>query len=323
MARLKILIGLPGSGKSTFAAKIMETETGWIHLSSDRIAYERFIVEEPIDHRTVFEELYQQTAASLMAGSDVIYDATNLASSRRKSLLNRLRKMEAETEAVLFFTPLEVLKQRNRMRHDRERVPEAILERYIRALQFPRKDEKLDKISIVSGFTPSITSSQAQSLRQLIGSETATFEDILALYRSFEESNTLTTLPEMEAVAYRSYKLFKQVQLDVLNRQERALLSWAMLLHGIGKPPVRKPVPIEQDNFYGYEHVSMYLAYPILSALQYPEPFIFDVLLLIDEHREAPVMKRGKIRRRIGEENFQRLKYLLEKLSSLTEQNPR
>ncbi|WKA52051.1 ATP-binding protein [Planococcus liqunii] len=316
MPRLKMLIGLPGSGKSTFAAKITETETGWIHLSSDRIAHERFSVKEPIDHRTVFEELYQQTAASLTAGRDVIYDATNLASSRRKSLLNRLRKMEAETEAILFFTPVEVLKQRNRMRNDRERVPEAILERYIRALQFPRRDEKLDKISIVSGFKPSIKSSEAQSLRQLIGSENTTFEDILALYRSFEESSALITHPEMEAVAYRSYKLFKQVQLDVLNRQERALLSWAMLLHGIGKPHVRKPVPIEQDNFYGYEHVSMYMAYPILSALEYPEPFVFDVLLLIDEHREAPAMKRGKIRRRIGEENFQRLQFLMAKINT-------
>lgn len=316
MARLKMLIGLPGSGKSTFAAKIIETEPGWIHLSSDRIAHERFGVNEPIDHRTVFEELYQQTAASLTAGRDVIYDATNLASSRRKSLLNRLRKMEAETEAILFFTPVEVLKQRNRMRHDREQVPEAILERYIRALQFPRKDEKLDKISIVSGFKSSIKSSEVQSLRQLIGSETATFEDILGLYRSFEETSALITHPEMEAIADRSYKLFKQVQLDVLNRQECALLSWAMLLHGIGKPHVRKPVPIEQDNFYGYEHVSMYLAYPILSALEYPEPFIFDVLLLIDEHREAPVMKRGKIRRRIGEENFQRLQFLMAKINT-------
>ncbi|MCP2036252.1 putative kinase [Planomicrobium sp. HSC-17F08] len=323
MARMKVLIGLPGSGKSTYATKVIEIEQEWIHLSSDQIAREKFVMEEAIDHRVVFEDLYQQTAAALAAGHDVIYDATNLASARRKSLLNRLQKLDAETEAVLFLTPYEVLKQRNRMRNDQERVPEAILERYIRALQFPRKDEKFDKISIISAFKPSITSSEAQSHRQLIGSEAASFEDILGLYASFEETKALSTHLEMKAIAYHSYKLFNQVHLDVQDSQERQLLSWVMLLHEIGKSHIRKPVPIIEDNFYGYEHVSMYLAYPILSALQYPEPFISDVLLLIDEHREAPAMKRGKIRRRIGQENFQRFEYLLEQLHLSSEQNPR
>jgi len=315
MARLKMLIGLPGSGKSTYAKRMAETEPAWIHLSSDRIAYDKFGIGEAIDHRKVFEAMYQQTVAALMEGHHVIYDATNLASSRRKSFLNRIRKLEAETEAVLFLTPYEVLKQRNRLRNDRERVPEAILERYIRAFHFPRKDEKFDAIRIVSSFTPSLSAEDIQRFRHLIESEPPSFQEILGLYESFNETEAFSSQAEMKARVYRMYKLLKAVHNDIPAPEEQLLLSWTMLLLEIGKPYVRKTVPIEQDNFYGYEHVSMYLSYPILTALQYPEPFIFDVLLLIDEHREAPAMRRGKIKRRIGEENYKRLEYLMEKLN--------
>jgi predicted kinase len=314
MARFKMLIGLPGSGKSTYARKIADAEPGWIHLSSDGIAHEKFGIGKPIDHRQVFEEMYQQAVSSLKAGQDVIYDATNLASSRRKSFLNRIQKLEADTEAVLFFTPYEVLKQRNRKRNDQERVPEAILERYIRAFHFPRKDEKFGKISIVSDFLSPLAPHKIQTLRQLIQKESVSFEEMLAFYASFEATKPLSSNEEMNVIACRMYKLFQQIRSEVKDPEERLLLSWAALLHDIGKPYVRKPVPMEQDNFYGHEHVAMYLSYPILSSLQYNQAFIFDVLLLIDEYKEAAHMKRGKTKRRIGEENYKRLQFLLEKM---------
>ncbi|MGI2329479.1 AAA family ATPase [Planococcus sp. YIM B11945] len=312
MPRIKMLIGLPGSGKTTYAKQLMKTEPDWIHLSSDNIAYAEFGIGTSIDHQYVFEELYKQTSTALETGKNVIYDATNLASKKRRSFLNRIQKFEAEAEAVVFFTPYDLLKNRNQERSARERVPDCIIERYIRAFHFPRKDEKFNCITVISAkndFPPINKTINA------IYTQHVSFEEICCLYESFEETKPLLQMKELQPTVQKAYRAFIAVRNGATDLYDKELLSWAALLSVIGKPYVRKNRPSEQDNYYGYEHVSMYLSYSILRKLRYSESFIFDALLLIDEHAEGRYSKRGKIRRRIGAENHERLQVLLEALN--------
>ncbi|WKA55857.1 ATP-binding protein [Planococcus shixiaomingii] len=314
MPLLKMLIGLPGSGKSTFAQKLVTKEQGWVHLSSDLIAKSSIFPGESIDTQQVFAEMYRQTVVALRAGKDVIYDATNLTSRRRRSFLNRIKNFHAETEAVVFLTPYTILKERNQKRADSERVPEFVLERYIRSFQFPKMDEAFHKITIISNpsFPATNQAIPTSEVRQIVLKPDVSYQEILELYRSFQETKPLL---ELESVAHRSYRIFTSISKKVLDSEELELLSWVALLHAIGKSYVRKNLPIEEDNFYGYEHVAMYLSYPILSSLQFPEHFIIDALLLIDEHVEALHSKRGKLKRRLGLKNYERLEIFLEAVS--------
>lgn len=309
MPRFKMLIGLPGSGKSTFARNLVKSQD-WVHLSSDAIARSYSACGESIDYQKVFAEMYRQTAAALSSGKNVIYDATNLTAKRRKSFLNRIKPHQAEAEALVFLTPYSILKERNQKRLDSERVPEFVLERYIRSFQFPKLDEPFDKVTVISN--PSLAADRVISIneiRQTFSKPEISYQEILDFYQMFQETKPLL---DFESITKQIYQVFTETRKEISDPEEFELLSWVALLHSIGKPYVRKNLPLEDDNFYGYEHVGVYLSYPVLSSLQFSESFIFDVLLLIDEHVEARYSKRGKLKRRLGLKNYERLLVFLE-----------
>ncbi|TWT05405.1 AAA family ATPase [Planococcus sp. CPCC 101016] len=304
MAHFIMLIGLPGSGKTTYARSLLQSDKRWIHLSSDEIAQRNRLSCNSTNNQNTFEAMYQETAFHLENGNNVIYDATNLASKRRKSLLNRIEKFQPETEALVFLTPYKVLKSRNSLRQDKERVPDSVMERYIRAFQLPRKDEKFNSIRILSN--PPLAGIHPAKLKE----QAFSYEESEAFFRSFKETKPMTETAEMRAILQQTCKMIKEIKKEVPDTDEQELLSWVLLLHGIGKAYTRKNLPIEQDNFYGYEHVSMYLAYPVLLALEFPLRLIYDVLLLIDEYEIGKELKRGKVKRRIGLDNYERLEKL-------------
>lgn len=316
MPSLKMLIGLPASGKSTYSRNLVNSDSSWVHLSSDDIAYEKFPDGQSIDHQQVFQELFLKTCACLENGKNVIYDATNLASKKRKSFLNRIEKFHAHTEAVVFITPYELLQKRNNARESPQRVPPHILNRYIRALQFPRKDEKFDQISVLTDNKRKQTYHslpiQRAEIQNLIMKEKLSYKEWMGIYALFEETRPFLQLAEnhpshMSTINMQAYQAFQKAIKEIHDPYEQKVMVWTILLHGIGRAYVRKNLPIDEDNFYGYEHASMYTAYPILSSLCFSETFIFDVLLLIDEHIIGHQLKRGKIKRRIGIQNYTRL----------------
>ncbi|WP_052131602.1 ATP-binding protein [Planococcus sp. CAU13] len=304
MVKFMMLIGLPGSGKTTYARNLLGGIERWVHLSSDEIAQRHRLPDGSINHQMTFEEMYRETVFHLENGMNVIYDATNLASKRRRSVLNRIEKFEAETEAVVFLTPYEELKKRNGRRQADERVPDHIIERYIRAFQLPRKNENFDWIRFLS--RPPYAHMDLENMKKQAFSQ----DKYETFFQCSKETRPMTEIDEMRTLLRQNNKIVEVIKKEVNDADEQDLLSWVILLHNIGKAYVRKRLPIEQDNFYGYEHVSAYLAYPVLLSWHFPLPFIYDVLLLIDEFEIAKGLKRGKVKRRIGSQNYERLETL-------------
>ena len=94
------LVGLPGSGKSTYA-KELSKETGALIFSSDAIREE--IGADGGDtskHSEVFQILHRRLKGGLLRGNDVIYDATNISYKNRVSFLNELGKLNIEINKV-------------------------------------------------------------------------------------------------------------------------------------------------------------------------------------------------------------------------------
>lgn len=143
-----MLIGLPGTGKSTFAKKLLDQNSEKrVLISSDKIRFELLNYEETgvdfdpkiepkvwaIVNRKIEEDLGEK---GIM---EVIFDATNLQKSGRKKYLKLAKENGFRTRGIFFSAPLREIKMRNRNR--RRKVPDEVIERFSRTFEKPKEDE--------------------------------------------------------------------------------------------------------------------------------------------------------------------------------------
>lgn len=140
MTKLILLIGLPGSGKSTQAEKLIAETPGSLLISTDRIRGQLF-GDEAIQGPwlLVWRELerqLQQAARAIAQGQATlaIFDATNAARRQRKEAIALCRETGFTHITGLWFdTPIWLCLSRNRRRQ--RRVPEEVIFRMSRQLR--------------------------------------------------------------------------------------------------------------------------------------------------------------------------------------------
>lgn len=111
--KLYMMVGVPGSGKTTYALTRIENA---VYLGTDAIRKELYGCESAFwGHRKVHSILHQRLLNALSQGHDVVIDCTNITRKRRKKVLSLLPD-DCEAIAVYIQTPLIQTLKQNRMR---------------------------------------------------------------------------------------------------------------------------------------------------------------------------------------------------------------
>lgn len=267
MSRIYVTVGLPGSGKSTWAENMKEVLDLTLH-SSDNIRSEFGDINDQSNNELVFNILYKRIKEDLKNGHNVVFDATNLSRKRRIHFIqHELRDIPCEKICVLFATPYEICLKNNANRE--RKVPEDVIKRMVKNFEVPAYCESWDDIQIVWWNYKK---------------EFNIYSDLLK-WKKLSHNNlnhSLSVGDHMINAAYHHY----------CNYPENYKLHMALLMHDCGKPFTKSYIDrngneSEEAHYYQHENVSSYMSLFYLKDIhpkEWTDDDILEVSLLINLH---------------------------------------
>jgi len=114
---VKINVGVPGSGKSTWSKEFVEKNPGWVKICRDDF---RFMLKNSpfLDGKgeTLITDLvFDSARKALLAGYNIIMDATHVKRTYINQVVKELGEM-ADIEFQVFDTPFETCVERDSLR---------------------------------------------------------------------------------------------------------------------------------------------------------------------------------------------------------------
>lgn len=257
----KMAIGLPGSGKDTYYNSFLKDY--YVLVSSDAIRQEVFgDVNDQTHNGEVFDIMLKRTIEALNEGKKVYYNATNLSSRRRASLLKALKqavKVDFATEAFVVATPYEICVERN---SNRERtVPQYVMERMLRNFEPPYYNEGWDYIMVVGNTrTPGWL---RVILDSLIGVPHDNPHHTLTIGAHMKLTNLLFRSKYINTLMTLMNEPFNGDVRKVISLGDYTILDNATLYHDLGKNICKtfsdkKGNHSEIAHFYNHANVSAY-----------------------------------------------------------------
>jgi predicted kinase len=239
-----MLVGIPGSGKSTYAEKLTNEFTK--HISSDAIRKELYGDEScQDDHSRVFNLMHERTIEALKNGYDVVYDATNIT---RKSRLSILKQLPAyvEKKCVIVWAPISYCVSRD-LRRGRH-VGEEVIDKMLKRFEAPFYDEGFDSIFIYR------TSND--------------FNQVDYLTTCMKAMDIPHDSPWHSADVREHCKLCAEY---LQNKQVPEVVKFAGAIHDIGKPMTKtfsntKGEPTDIAHYYGHQAVGAWISYGFANA---------------------------------------------------------
>jgi predicted kinase len=154
-----MLVGLPGSGKSTWISHfVSKSSEEWVVLSTDDIidkmaqdankTYSEIFKD--VDFRAVQRQFDAKLRQAINNRANIIWDQTNTSSKARKKKLSSIPDYY-ETAAVVFEVPDDVLKQRlaKRSQETGKHIPDKVVSDMFANYEPPSKSEGFKTIHYI------------------------------------------------------------------------------------------------------------------------------------------------------------------------------
>lgn len=153
MPKCTILVGVPGSGKSTWYDKNKTATTALI--STDSIieflaSLYGFTYNEIFNETIRFADkvMVKRMLWNAERGNDLVIDRTNMGVRHRKQFIDKLKKYDYEFECVVFPTP-EPGEWARRLDRPGKVIPQEVIDRMVASYEEPTVEEGFSKITVI------------------------------------------------------------------------------------------------------------------------------------------------------------------------------
>ena len=149
MVKLIMLIGIPGSGKTTYSKELSERYSAKV-ISSDKVRQ----LYVGIDEKEVFPTVYKLCVEELKSGKNVILDATHITPKVRKRTFDAFDAYGIAYDKVAIFvdTPVEECIRRVEIRNQNPEelfLPLEVISSYGQNIIPPNVDEGFMEIQVI------------------------------------------------------------------------------------------------------------------------------------------------------------------------------
>ena len=154
-----VMVGLPGTGKSTIAESMLDTSPFAFVYSTDTlieetaqqngVTYDEMFLDY-IKQATLF--MNQRLDIAIEEGSDIIWDQTNLNTKKRSKIINRMKQAGYNVECVFILPPQDThISDQTEWKHrlnnrPGKTVPPSIMSSMIGSLVTPTTEEGFDSV---------------------------------------------------------------------------------------------------------------------------------------------------------------------------------
>ena len=290
---LTILVGLPGSGKSTVAEQLKKSQPNVEIFSSDEYR-ERYCgdVNNQTKNEKIFRLLYTDLREALLLGKNCILDATNINRKARKKCLEKFSDLAIETVAYFVDTEFEVCIQRDAQRS--RTVGKGVIEKFLHMFEFPQYFEGFDRIYIHSKIN-----TKANVYNQ------KTEEMFLNQMNEFDQHNS----HHMYTVGEHCSRLALQI-----NTKKDRVMHEAGWFHDVGKLYTQKFDENGIAHYYNHDSVGAYVVACHPEVLYEVTEWynVYEVIFYINYHMRAHHDLQGhkaqdKYRKLFGDDRFNKL----------------
>ena len=148
---LYITVGLPGSGKSTYAKEFIKgKEIEYLSSDSLRAVYGKDETDQSVTS-IVFGHIKRKVDEFLKDGKNVMVDATSVNRKERSDYINTAKKYGAKVVAIVFKMDRQGLIDRNKKRGEQggRVVPDWVIDKMLNKFEDPSYNEGIDVIIYV------------------------------------------------------------------------------------------------------------------------------------------------------------------------------
>lgn len=302
-----MVVGLPGSGKSSFLKDMFSGKNFHIH-SSDSIRKELLGNEnDQTSNSLIFDTLHNRVKEDLRNGISCCYDATNISEKYRKAFLQEIKKIPCEKKCYIIATPFEECVKRDSKRE--RKVGKAVIESMYKRFNIPTKREGWDRIFICY-------SDNSRGIYSV--------QEIFKRLKKIEQHNPHHNLTIGDH-CMKTYENMREIikREEGLSESQKAILLIVAMFHDIGKEKTAtffnmKGEETDICHFYGHENVGAYDSLFLdLWKEEINNDFILEVADLIQLHMKLysnpdSEKYKKKLKNKLGETRIYMLNLIQE-----------